>query len=184
MIDQRAPVAHLTVGLQEYGQPNASLVAGLEARGATVIKLKVYRWELPEDTGPLEQNIRAIGAGLIDMALFTSSHQVTNLLQMAERLGQSAPLRRRLAEIVIGSIGPDTSETLRHYGLTVDIEPEHAGMGQLVVAASQAGELLARKRQSARLAASLSDHSPGRRSEHFHGEIGGCPARARRAVVR
>ena len=32
-IDQHVPVANQTVGLQEYGQPNASLVAGLEAPG-------------------------------------------------------------------------------------------------------------------------------------------------------
>ncbi len=31
-IDGRLPVAQQTVGLQEYGKPNASLIAGLEAR--------------------------------------------------------------------------------------------------------------------------------------------------------
>ncbi len=87
VVDQRVPVANQTVGLLEYGQPNTSLVAGLEARGAHVVKVKVYRWDLPEDTGPLENNIRAIADGLVDVAMFTSSHQVTNLLLMAERLG-------------------------------------------------------------------------------------------------
>jgi uroporphyrinogen decarboxylase len=149
VIDQRMPVANQTVALIEYGQPNTSLVAGLEARGAMVLKLKVYRWDLPEDTGPLENNIRAIADGLIDVALFTSSHQVTNLLSMAERLGLTEPLRSGLSQAVIASIGPDTSETLRQYGFSVDLEPEHSGMGQLVVAASRSGELLARKRRKA-----------------------------------
>ena len=53
-IDQNINVGQQTVGLQEYGQPNASLVAGLEARGARVHCLKVYRWDLPLDLGPLE----------------------------------------------------------------------------------------------------------------------------------
>ncbi|HEV2972259.1 MAG TPA: uroporphyrinogen decarboxylase [Pirellulales bacterium] len=149
VIDQRAPVANQTVALVEYGQPNTSLVAGLEARGAIVLKLKVYRWDLPEDTGPLENNIRAIADGLIDVALFTSSHQVTNLLLMAERLGLTDSLRFGLSQAVIASIGPDTSETLRQYGFSVDLEPEHSGMGQLVVAASRSGELLTRKRRKA-----------------------------------
>src|SRR4029077_9024580 len=35
-LDQQLPVANLVVGLQEYGVTNRSLVAGLEARGATV----------------------------------------------------------------------------------------------------------------------------------------------------
>ena len=150
VVDQRVPVANQTVGLLEYGQPNTSLVAGLEARGAHVIKLKVYRWDLPEDTGPLEGNVQAIANGLIDVAMFTSSHQVTNLLLMADRMGLSDPLRTGLGQTVIASIGPDTSETLRQYGFSVDIEPEHAGMGQLVVAASRSGELLTRKRRGAR----------------------------------
>src|SRR5262249_9047710 len=81
-----------------------------------------------------------------DVALFTSSHQVTNVLMMAERIGLTDQLRSGLGQAVIASIGPDTSETLRHYGFSVDIEPEHAGMGQLVVAASRSGELLTRKR--------------------------------------
>jgi uroporphyrinogen decarboxylase len=149
VVDQRVPVANQTVGLLEYGQPNTSLVAGLEARGAHVVKLKVYRWDLPDDTGPLENNIRALADGRIDVAMFTSSHQVTNVLMMAERIGLSDQLRRGLGQAVIASIGPDTSETLRHYGFSVDIEPEHAGMGQLVVAASRSGELLTRKRRGA-----------------------------------
>jgi uroporphyrinogen decarboxylase len=148
VIDQRVPVANQTVALLEYGQPNTSLIAGLEARGAAVRTIKVYRWDLPVDTGPLENNVRAIADGLIDVALFTSSHQVTNLLAMAERLGLGDPLRGGLAQAVIASIGPDTSETLRQYGFEVDLEPEHAGMGQLVVAASRSGELLTRKRRN------------------------------------
>jgi uroporphyrinogen decarboxylase len=157
VVDQRVPVANQTVGLLEYGQPNTSLVAGLEARGAHVIKVKVYRWDLPEDTRPLESNIRDLAQGLVDVALFTSSHQVTNVLMMAERIGLSDQLRSGLGQAVIASIGPDTSETLRHYGFSVDIEPEHAGMGQLVVAASRSGELLTRKRRGALFADALAN---------------------------
>jgi uroporphyrinogen decarboxylase len=147
LVDRHVPIANQTVALQEYGQPNASLVAGLEARGATVLNLKIYQWDLPEDTGPLEANIRAIAAGEIDVALFTSSQQVVNLLTVAAQLSLAGELRTGLARTVIGSIGPGTSQTLRQNELPVDFEPEHAGMGQLVVtAAERAAELLSRKR--------------------------------------
>ena len=89
------PPVNRTVALIEYGQTNASLVAGLEARGATVRALKVYRWELPEDLGPLEANVRAIAAGQIDVALFTSSQQATNLLTIAGRMGLAESGARR-----------------------------------------------------------------------------------------
>ncbi len=85
-LDEHVPVAGRRVGVQEYGQPNPHLVAGLEARGAQVRTVKVYHWDLPEDTAPLEANVRAIAAGERDVVLFTSSQQVVNLLGMAERL--------------------------------------------------------------------------------------------------
>ncbi|MEX2559888.1 MAG: uroporphyrinogen decarboxylase [Pirellulales bacterium] len=149
-VDKHLSIANQTVGLQEYGRPNASLVAGLEARGATVKRIKVYEWDFPEDTGPLEANVRALADGQIDVALFTSGHQVVNLLRMAEKMGLAEPVRRACQRLVIASIGPTTSEMLTECGLEVDIEPEHPKMGHLVnAAAERGGELLARKRKAA-----------------------------------
>ena len=63
VIDQHVPIANQAVGLQEYGVTNRSLIAGLEARGASVVNVKVYQWELPEDINPLKENIQAICSG-------------------------------------------------------------------------------------------------------------------------
>jgi uroporphyrinogen decarboxylase len=135
-IDHHINVAQQTVGLQEYGQPNASLVAGLEARGARVHCVKVYRWDLPLDLGPLESNVRAIAAGDIDVAMFTSSHQVVNLLRMADQLKLTPQLRQGMSRVIVASIGPTTSETLHELEFRVDVEPEHSRMGHLVAAAA------------------------------------------------
>jgi uroporphyrinogen-III synthase len=148
VLDAHHPVANCVVGLQEYGEPNPSLIAGLEARGAKVVRLKVYDWELPEDTRPLEANVRAIAAGKIEVVLFTSAHQVTNLLHVAAELGLEDPLCESLSRVVVASIGPTTSDQLRRYGLAVDIEPEHPKMGHLVrAAATDAAEVRARKQR-------------------------------------
>jgi len=158
-LDSHVPLAGQVVAMQEYGKPNPSLVAGLEARGANVLRVKVYDWELPEDTGPLEANVRAIAAGQIDVALFTSAQQVENLLCIAAQLDLEPELRQGLAAAVVASIGPTTSEALRQNDLSVDREPEHGKMGQLVVAAAEtAGEILARKRH---LAATLAAQPRG-----------------------
>lgn len=147
-IDQQVPVAQQTVGLQEYGQPNASLIAGLEARGAHVETVKVYKWDLPVDLAPLEENVLAIVNDHRDVVLFTSSHQVVNALRVAERLAVLQPLRRALERTAVASIGPTTSETLRELELPVDIEPEHGKMGHLVIAAAeQASDVLRKKRR-------------------------------------
>jgi len=130
-------LANAKVAIQEYGEPNASLVAGLEARGAQAIQVQVYHWEFPEDLGPLDENIRAICAGQRDVALFTSQHQAVNLLRRAKQLNVEDELRRQLQHVLIGSIGPTTSEGLREHGLTVDFEPPHSKMGHLVLAAAE-----------------------------------------------
>jgi uroporphyrinogen decarboxylase len=148
MIDGGIRIANHTVGLQEYGITNRSLIAGLEARGAKVVNVRVYQWELPEDTKSLEENIRAMIAGERDLAMFTSAHQVANLLRMAQQLGVEDALRGALAKMAIASVGPTTSEMLRDQELQVDIEPEHPKMGPLVAAAAaEAGEVLERKRR-------------------------------------
>jgi uroporphyrinogen decarboxylase len=108
----------------------------------------VYDWALPEDCGPLEQNIRRIASGEIDVAMFTSGNQVLNMLKLADDLALADELRAGLRNVVVASIGPTTSEMLRNQDLPVDLEPSHPKMGQLVQeSAAKAGELLARKRQ-------------------------------------
>lgn len=150
-LDDKFPVANLVVGLQEYGITNRSLVAGLEARGASVESVHVYDWDLPEDCGPLEQNIRRIAAGEIDVAMFTSANQVFNLLKLADELGLAEEVRAGFRNIVVASIGPTTSEMLRNESLPVDMEPSHPKMGHLVTeAAERSAELLARKRTIAK----------------------------------
>jgi uroporphyrinogen decarboxylase len=149
-LDQSLPVANLVVGVQEYGVTNRSLIAGLEARGAKVDAIHVYDWALPEDCGPLEQNIRRIVAGEIDVAMFTSGNQVFNLLKLADELGLADEVRAGFRNIVVASIGPTTSEMLRGEELPVDMEPSHPKMGHLVIeAAERAPEILARKRRIA-----------------------------------
>jgi|JI10StandDraft_1071094.scaffolds.fasta_scaffold03593_9 uroporphyrinogen decarboxylase len=151
LIDQQVPVANQIVGLQEYGVTNRSLVAGLEARGAQVATVRVYQWELPEDTQPLIANVRAIAAGERDVLMFTSAHQVVNVLRMATELNLEETLRYQLSQCVVASIGPTTSEMLQQLDFPVDLEPEHSKMGHLVLdTATRAPHLLMGKRRLAK----------------------------------
>ena len=149
-IDRFVPVANQPVALQEYGKTNPSLIAGLEARGARVLRIPVYTWELPQDVGPLEDNVRALARGDIDVLLFTSAQQVIHLLDVAARLNLTNEVRHQLRETVVASVGPTTSEALREQSLPVDLQPEHPKMGTLVAAAARRSrELLERKRSIA-----------------------------------
>ena len=146
-LDSHLPVANHVVGVLEYGVPNISLTAGLEARGATVESVAIYRWELPEDTKPLQDNILRLVDGKIDVAMFTSAQQVVHVLQVARKMKLEDAFRDSLRNVVIASIGPTTSEMLRSRGQSVDYEPSHAKMGHLVKeVVAAAGELLNKKR--------------------------------------
>ncbi len=134
-IDAKLPAAGPRVAVQEYGKPSPELVMGLEARGAEVTRVPVYRWDLPEDTGPLRAAIAEVADGRIGAVVFTAAQQVVHLLRVAGEMGREADLRAALADrVVVASIGPTTTETLREHGLPVDVEPEHPKMGHLVAA--------------------------------------------------
>ncbi len=134
-LDAQLPVAGKQVAVQEYGQSNRDLIAGLESRGAIVAPVPAYRWALPDDLQPIRRAIAAIIAGEIGAVLFTSAQQVVHLLQIAADDGTEVDLRAALAKsTVVGSIGPTTSECLGARGLPIDVEPEHPKMGPLVAA--------------------------------------------------
>lgn len=147
-IDQQWPVINQNVAIQEYGKTNPSLTAGLEARGARVIPVQVYRWELPEDPEPLRDNVRAVAAGQRDVLMFTSAQQIVHLLTVAEQLGLYHEVRRQLPRMVMVSVGPTTSDALRDEHIPVDVEPPHPKMAPMVqAAAEQAFEIFQRKRE-------------------------------------
>ena len=135
LLDAKLPVKGLRVAVQEYGKPIPELTEGLEHRGATVTRVAVYRWAFPEDTEPLRGALKEIIAGNVGVALFTAAQQVEHVLQAADSEGCEAALREALAtRVVVGSIGPTTSEALRANRLPIDIEPEHPKSGHLVAA--------------------------------------------------
>ena len=146
-LDAQLPVAGKRVAVQEYGVTNDEFIRGLEARGASVLRVPIYSWALPEDLGPLRTAIRAVCDGAVDIALFTSATQVYHLLQVA---GDGADrLRTAFHSVLVASIGPVCSETLREHGLVPDLEPVHPKMGQLVGEVARRGrQMLAVKRAS------------------------------------
>jgi uroporphyrinogen-III synthase len=141
------PIEGKRVAVQEYGASNAELLAGLEERGALVTRVPVYSWALPEDTAPLRAAVEAIARGEIDVALFTTSVQVTHLLRIAREMNLEAEVRRGFDRIAVGSIGPITSEELREAGIDPDFEPEHPKMGFLVNTAAQKSAILLEKKR-------------------------------------
>lgn len=139
------------IAVQEYGRPNAEMYAALEALGAKVTPIPIYRWALPDDIEPLREAARGLAAGEIDVALFTSSIQLDHLLEIArDLLLESQVLEALRKDVVIASVGPVMTAKLESHGLAADITPNHPKMGSLVKAATEsAAAALAAKRAAA-----------------------------------
>jgi uroporphyrinogen-III synthase len=146
--DNKLDLRDKHVAVQEYGVSNPELLGGLRDRGALVTPVPVYQWDFPEDQAPLRAVVNSIIARRIDVALFTTSVQVNHLFQIAEQVGKKAALKAGLENVVKASIGPTTSEVLRSYGLSIDLEASHPKMGFLVKEAAEQSEALVQRNRS------------------------------------
>lgn len=102
------------------------LVQKLEAARAIVDRLQVYKTELADLTeNPLTAVFRKEGA---DAVLFASSSAVDAYASQGSLLRPIGSARQPL----FGSIGPQTSESLRQHGMKVDFEAEKPSLDALV----------------------------------------------------
>jgi uroporphyrinogen-III synthase len=137
------------IAIQEYGVPNPELTSALEIRGAKVSTIPIYRWELPEDLGPLRQALKKITQRDAEVVLFTNGAQVDHLFRVAAESNNVDSLREGLQRAVVGSVGPICTEVLDRFGVDPDIEPAHPKMGSLLAeVAASAQPLLEAKRRA------------------------------------
>lgn len=137
------------VAVQEYGRPSVELIEALQARGCEVTAVRIYQYDLPEDTGPLREAARMLAAGEVDVALFTTAIQVVHLARIARELGCEAETLAGLRRAMVGSIGPTTTEGLEEFAVAPDLVATHPKMGFLIKeAAEQAVKIVERKRGS------------------------------------
>ena len=125
------------IAVQEYGRSNPELIEALRSRGAEVTAVRVYGWDLPEDTGPLRQAAHKLAAQEFDAILFTTSVQIAHLARVAAEEGVETAALAGVRRAFVGSIGPTTTEALEEYGIHPDFEPSHPKMGFLVKEAAE-----------------------------------------------
>jgi uroporphyrinogen-III synthase len=151
IVDAISTRSERRIGIQEYGRPNPEFIVALQQIGAQVDAFALYRWELPEDLGPLREAVRRLASRDVDVVLFTSSIQLEHLLHVAEEQQMREQVLDTLRrDVVVGSIGPIMTEGLAGSGLKPDLIPLSPKMGALVLeAAEQSRSLLAEKRTPA-----------------------------------
>ena len=126
-----------SIAVQEYGRANPELIAGLRARGAEVMQVRVYKWDLPEDTAPLREAARRLADGGFAGVLFTTAIQMAHLARVAREMGIEREVLDALRKARVCSIGPTTTEALEEFAIHPAMEPSHPKMGFLVKEAAE-----------------------------------------------
>lgn len=108
----------------------AGRLAGLlEGYGAEVLTVPTIRLEPPEDWGPLDDAIQALGR--FRWIVFTSVNGVAAFRDRLYRAGRDA---RSVAGARVAAIGPETAEALRRTGIVPDLVPAEYRAEGLVAA--------------------------------------------------
>lgn len=138
------------IAVQEYGRLNTQLHSALQQLGAEVNAIALYRWELPDDLGPLRKAVAHIAGNGCDVVLFTSSVQLDHLLLVAREMKLEDDVRDALRHrLVVGSIGPVMNDALNAEGISPDVIPRHPKMWSLVkAAAEESSRVLAHSQRS------------------------------------
>ena len=139
LLDNHWPIQDKTIHIQEYGARNQDFLDALNSRQANIQPIPIYGWQLPDDTQPLKDAIDAIINHEIDIATFTSSHQISNLMHVARESNQEDATREAMERLVIAAVGPVTEAAILRQGLKPEIIPEKHKMGHLVKAIAELG---------------------------------------------
>jgi uroporphyrinogen-III synthase len=137
LLQATAGLPERSIAVQEYGRSNEEFLQALRARGAEVTPVRIYRYGLPEDTGPLREAARRLAAGGFDVAMFTTAVQIEHLLRIAAEMGIEPAVRAGLSKCMVASIGPTTTESLEEFGVHPAMSPSHPKMGILVREAAE-----------------------------------------------
>ncbi len=123
-----------TVGVQLYSEANAPLTDFLAQAGATVKTVQPYVYAPAADAERVVDLIRRTANGGVDVLVFTSSPQIERIYEVAAERQLCDLWKQGLNRVKIASVGPVVTETLRHKGVAVDIQPEQGfQMKNLVV---------------------------------------------------
>ncbi len=122
------------VVVQEHGQPTGSAAADLEAAGAEVVPVPVYRWRLPDDPGPALGLVDSVLAGEVHAVTFTSAPAVTNLFTLADLQDQGKELRKAFnsGRVVAGCVGSVCAGAASDEGVEAPLFPDRGRLGLLV----------------------------------------------------
>jgi uroporphyrinogen-III synthase len=105
----------------------------LEAAGATVVTVPVYRWTIPEDERPAWRLVEAVCERRVDAVTFTAAPALRNLFTIAAQHGVDDVLRKAFNGAVVAACqGPVCADAATDAGIRHPLVPDRARLGALV----------------------------------------------------
>ena len=124
------------IALQLFDPGGHPSTAALATHCRELIEVPVYRWLMPDDTGPAARLIEATCSGAVDAVTFTSQPAVHHLFRIAEDLGRADELREAFNGAVLAvCVGPVCADAAVAEGITRPAWPDPprlAAMARLV----------------------------------------------------
>jgi uroporphyrinogen-III synthase len=108
-------------------------VVALAAAGASAEVVPLIATVPPQDTGPLDDVLLALGAGWYRWLVLTSAAAVPVLVERATHAGRT--LAELVAHVSVAAVGPGTARALRDVGVAVDLTPPPPSTAQSLVRA-------------------------------------------------
>lgn len=126
------------VAVQLDGAGAVALCDGIEAMGASVVRVPVYRWSLPEETADAERLIRATADRRIDALTFTAKPAVENFFEIAHLVGLLDEVIEALrADVRVFCVGPVCATGITEAGLPDPFVPVRHRLGAMVQQVAQ-----------------------------------------------
>ncbi len=127
-------VAGKRVGVQLDGAAGGTIVERLEAMGAEVVGVPVYRWSIPDDLGPAQSLVRAVCDRRVDALTFTARPAVENFVAIAESMNRRDEVVAACAEHVeVFCVGPVCAQGVLETGLGDPRFPERSRLGAMAM---------------------------------------------------
>ncbi len=122
-------VAGRRIAVQLHGEPLPGFIESLQAAGAEIVGVPVYRWMPPQDIAPLDRLLDATAARALDAITFTSAPAAASFLGRAEERGLLPEVLGALRdEVLAACVGPVTALPLQARAIPT-VQPERFRLG-------------------------------------------------------
>ena len=119
LLDKDCPVANLSVAIESTADVHG-ITAGLEARGASVVRVQAISFRQPDPSSPEQDILDAIEDGDLGTMLFPNPICAARFASLIS--GRDRPvLKRNSLELVVLAIGDETEQVLLDGGINCDV---------------------------------------------------------------